>query len=486
MSITAALLNANSGLAAASRRANNVSNNVANALTPGYARREISVSENIVNGQGAGVTVNGAVRAADKALTADRRLADGALGRDQTVAGAYQSFNSALGEPGDSFSLFAQFQNLETTLRSLSQSPESQPLQAQLLDSAKAVTSSFHQLAGQAQSSREKADAQIANEVDIINSTLKSIDRINKSISVASAGGRDSAALEDERQQLIDRISQSVPVREIPRDNNTVDLMTNEGVFLLTGSTIREIEFTQSGTITPDMSLSGGVLSGLSVNGVDITPGGSGGLAVSQGTLVGLFEIRDEIAPAFHSQLDGLARDMIERFENIDPTLTPGDPGLFTDAGIAFDPSNEVGLASRIAVNAAVDPDQGGEIWRLRDGLGATAQGPSSANDIIVTMLDALTGLRPPPAGTGLSGSLTAADAVAGVTSSIGGARISAEERLASSSARAQLLSDAELAATGVDTDQELQKLVLIEQAFSANARVIQTADEMLRILMEL
>lgn len=484
MSITSALISANSGLAAASRRANTVSNNVANALTPGYARREISVSENVVNGQGAGVNVNGVVRANDKALTADRRLAEGAAGRDQTVANAYASFNRALGEPDDSFSLFAQFQNLETTFRSLSQTPESQPLQAQLLDSAKALTSSFHQLAGQAQSARQSADAQIANEVDTINSALKSIVQLNKSISVASAGGRDFAALEDQRQQLIDRVSQSIPVREIARDNNTVDLMTNEGVFLVAG-TAREIEFTQSGTITPDLTLGGGALSGLSVNGINITPG-TGGLSVRQGTIAGLFEVRDEIAPAFHTQLDGLARDVIERFENIDPTLTPGDPGLFTDAGAAFDAANETGLASRIGVNAAVDPDQGGEVWRLRDGLGATVQGPSSANAIIVTMLDALTGLRPPPSGTGLSGSLTAAEAVAGITSSIGGSRISAEEQLASSSARAQLLFDSELAAVGVDTDQELQKLILIEQAFSANARVIQTADEMLRVLMEL
>lgn len=484
MSITSALISANSGLAAASRRANTVSNNVANALTPGYARREISVSENVVNGRGNGVNVNGVVRSTDQALTTDRRLAEGLAGRDQTIASAYQSFNSALGEPGDSFSLFSQFQNLETTLRSLSQTPESQPLQAQLLDSAKALTSSFHQLSTQAQSAREKADAQIATEVDNINSALKSIEQLNQSISVASAGGRDFAALEDQRQQLIDRISQSIPVREIARDNNTVDLMTNEGVFLLAGSA-REVEFTQTNTITPDLTLAGGALSGLTVNGTDITPGGTG-LSVRQGTIAGLFEVRDQIAPAFHSQLDGLARDLIERFENIDPTLTPGDPGLFTDAGAAIDPTNETGLASRIAVNAAVDPDQGGEIWRLRDGLGSTAQGPSSANAIIVTMLDALTGLRPPPSGTGLSGSLTAAGAVAGITSIIGGSRISAEEQLASSSARAQLLFDAEQAATGVDTDQELQQLVLIEQAFSANARVIQTADEMLRILMEL
>ena len=273
-------------------------------------------------------------------------------------------------------------------------------------------------------------------------------------------------------------------MREVLRDNYTVDLMTDEGVFLLAGSA-RTVEFTPTAVITPDLTLAGGALSGLSVNGVDITPGG-GGLSLQEGTIAGHFEVRDVVAPGFQTQLDGLARDLIERFEGIDPTLTAGDPGLFTDAGAAFDPANELGLASRIAVNAAADPDQGGETWRLRDDLGATAQGPSAANDIVIIFLDALTAVRTPPPGTGLNTAQNASNAVANITSAVGSARISAEESLASSSSRTQLLRDAELEISAVDTDQELQQLVLIEQAFQANARVIQTADEMLRILMEL
>lgn len=484
MSISSALISATSGLSAASRRASTVSNNVANALTPGYARREVSVSENVINGRGAGVTVNGEVRTFDRVLTTDRRLAEGASGRDKTIADAYVTFNRALGEPGDSFSLFTQYQNLESGLRELSQTPESVPLQSQVLEAAKSLTSTFHRLSNDAQTARQEADARIAREVNDVNVALKEIEQLNGDISAAAATGRDFAALEDQRQRLIDQVSSAIPVREIPRNNGRVDLMTDEGVFLLANQA-RTVEFTPTGLITPDLTLAGGALSGLSVDGVDITPGGSG-LSLRQGTIAGHFEVRDVVAPGFQTQLDGLARDVIERFENIDPTLTPGDPGLFTDSGLAFDPTAELGLASRIAVNAAVDPDQGGEVWRLRDGLGATTQGPSAANDIITTMLDALTGLRTPPPGTGLSTVQDAITAAANVTSAVGSSRISAEEQLASSSSRAQLLLDAELAITGVDTDQELQQLVLIEQAYAANARIIQAADEMLRTLIEL
>ena len=38
----------------------------------------------------------------------------------------------------------------------------------------------------------------------------------------------------------------------------------------------------------------------------------------------------------------------------------------------------------------------------------------------------------------------------------------------------------------GVDTDHEMQQLLLIEQAYAANARVISTADDMIQTLLGL
>ena len=375
MSISSALSNATSGLSVASRRAGVISNNVANALTPGFARRDAQISARLLDGRGAGVAFDGVTRANNPALTSDRRLAESVSGRDQILATTYADFNTALGEPDDGFSLFAQYQNLESSLRGLSQSPESQAAQAQTLDAAKALTGKLQDLFAQTQTARLNADAQIAQEVSVINDTLKQIERLNASISAAGAGGRDTSALEDQRKVLIDRISSNLPVREVQRDHGKVDLITDEGVFLVAG-TAREISFTRANAFGAEDSLASGALSGLTVGNTDITPTSSSPFALNEGALAGLFTVRDETAPDFQAQLDGLARDVIERFEGIDPTLPAGAPGLFTDAGVAFDPLNEIGLSQRIAVNAAVDPDQGGALWRLRDGLGATAQGP--------------------------------------------------------------------------------------------------------------
>lgn len=485
MTISSALANANSGLSVASRRANVVSNNVANALTPGYARRDVDVGERVIAGKGAGVTVNGITRAQDKSLTFDRRIAESAASRDQEIAAANIKLNSALGEPGDAFSLFAQYQGLESSLRSLALTPESIPLQSQVLDAAKALTTRFNQLTTQTQTMRSDADAKIAQQVNTVNANLTQIEKLNLQISRGANSGQDTTGLEDQRKQLIDEISNIIPVREIARDNNKVDLMTNEGVFLLAGSA-RQVEFMRASVVNSSTSLAGGQLSGLSVEGIDITPGGSGSFSLTQGSITGLFEVRDQIASGFQDKLDALSRDVIERFESADPSLAPGAAGLFTDNGAAFDPLMQAGLAGRIAVNTAVDPSQGGDLWRLRDGIGAATEGTAGNADIIFMLLDGLSELRPPPPGSGLSSQGTALDAIANVNSSIGAARLNSESRLAASSANTQALLDAETEVTAVDTDFEMQQLLVIEQAFAANARVIQVASEMLNTLMEL
>jgi len=51
--------------------------------------------------------------------------------------------------------------------------------------------------------------------------------------------------------------------------------------------------------------------------------------------------------------------------------------------------------------------------------------------------------------------------------------------------ARFESIRQSELA-LGVDSDAETQLLLLIEQSFAANARVIQTVDSLFRTLMEI
>ena len=69
------------------------------------------------------------------------------------------------------------------------------------------------------------------------------------------------------------------------------------------------------------------------------------------------------------------------------------------------------------------------------------------------------------------------------MTARIATDRLDAETEASFTSARYGALQYLELGA-GVDTDRELQDLLLIERAYAANAKVVQTVDDMMKILL--
>ncbi|WP_306252773.1 flagellar hook-associated protein FlgK [Parvularcula sp. IMCC14364] len=489
MTLTRALGNANSGLAAASFRAEIAANNVANANTPGYVKRTVDVTESRLGGQSSGVTVAGVTRTNNPALTAERRQAEASAGRADIISQAFSELNRTLGEPDDTTGLFNSYQRFETALRELTVTPESPALQNALYGTTADVVSEFNSLYNKGQQMRIDADASIENAVTTVNTALKDIADLNQKIISLPDQSTEQAALLDERQLLVDQVSQFVPVKQLPAGDGAISLLTNEGVFLLSGQA-REIEFTRTPFIGPGATYDNGagVLSGLRVGDQDITPGSNGTFAVQSGLMAGYFAVRDEVAFDFLQQVDSLAADLVARFsdDSLDPTKAAGAAGIFTDNGGPVDPTNIDGIAQRMTLNAAVDPAQGGLVSRFRDGVGATTEGPAGDATIPANLLEAFNDRQPVPAGTGLTGTLSISEAVAGVTSLIGEERVRSDAVLSSARARAEILSDAEIAETAVDTDQELQSLLLIEQAYTANARVIQTINDMFNRLLEI
>lgn len=105
MSISNAMINALSGLGAASRSADVVASNVANALTQGYARRELQVSARALAGSGTGVRVDGVIRAINQAVLNDKRLADAETAGADARSRFQLRIETAIGQPGDGNSL---------------------------------------------------------------------------------------------------------------------------------------------------------------------------------------------------------------------------------------------------------------------------------------------------------------------------------------------------------------------------------------------
>jgi len=482
MSITQSLNNALSGLNASSRMAEVTSSNLANALTDGYGRRILEVSAKSIGGQGAGVMIDGVVRLEDRAIIGDRRLADSALASQERQSRPLSQIEATIGLPDDPFGLAGRLDAFETALINAGGDPASEQRLTLALSRLGDVTDILQDGARNIQLMRQDADAAIERDIETLNESLLMVEQLNTDIGQSRTQGRDPSALQDQRQRVIDTIGQIVPVRELQRENGRVALMTPGGEMMLDGPATT-YDFVAVGTITADMTFASTALSGITRNGASLSPiDGIGKL--SGGSLGASFILRDATLVDAQRGLDEIAADLITRFESAttDPSIAPGDPGLLTDGGTVHDPLDIVGLARRIEINAAVDPVQGGEISRWRDGVGAAAAGPVGNAAQLNRWVDALSNRQSIDPSIP---SLSANGQIARVASLFGTDRIRGDEAKAFATSRRDTLYQAELA-NGVDSDYELQNLLRIEQAYAANAKVIQTASAMIDRLMEI
>lgn len=483
MSISGSLSSALSGLTVAARAAEIVSSNIANATTEGYGRRVLQTTSRMVGSTGQGVTITGVLRIVNMAIVGDRRLAQAGTGDRDVRASFYKRLEDTLGTPDLPHSLNGRIAAFDTSLIEAASRPESEARLSRVVETARVLVSQIDTASQSIQASRASADDKIASDVARVNTTLARIAEINTQIRADTGTSRDPSALLDQRQQLIDSIARIIPVREVARADGVVALFTTGGGVLLDGRPA-ELGFTSAGYISAEMSLASGALSGLTLNGRPITTSGDQSL-ISGGSLAAHFAVRDELAPAAQEKLDAVARDLVDRFSDpgLDATRAPGDPGLFTDAGGAFNAANEVGLSQRLRLNAAVDPTQGGALWRIRDGLGAAS--PQAAGDasLLNDLQMALSTPRNPVSGGFMLGERSLATLSADMLSVVAAARLTAQGEASYAQARTDALKTMELA-DGVDTDQEMLSLLLIEQAYAANVKVVTTIDEMIQLLL--
>lgn len=482
MSITSALSSAISGLTASSRAAGVVSTNLANVLTEGYAPREIVLSS---QGRIGGVSVVGVTRNVDESLLSERRFADSELAYSETRNEFAVFLEKEIGLPGEPGSLNDLIVDFEVRLTSAAAKPEDEVRLAQAVQGAKTLADKINTVSESIQTKRSEAETEIGQAVKDLNRLLVELQKVNTQISSTKDTGGLSASLFDERQGIVDKIAEYIPVQIAPRDNDTIALFSPGGVILIDGPPV-ELSFTASNTIEPQMTLGSGLLSGLEINGQPITPSGDNS-PISGGRLSALFEVRDTLAPDAQVKIDAVARNLVERFQSptLDATRLPGDPGLFTDAGSAFNSADELGISSRISVNASVDPSQGGELFRLRDGLGATAPGQVGDATLLLSLSDTVSSRDSLISGGLGSTSRNFAEHATAFLSDAGQQRLFFEQSQSFAASRQASFLELELQ-DGVDSDTELQNLLLVEQAYTANARMIQTVDEMIDTLLRI
>lgn len=480
MPISQSLNNALTGLNAASRGADLVSSNIANAATEGYAPRSLSLSARDVGGLGAGVRINGVVRHNDPYLTAQRQLSDARAGYDQTIAEATTHWEKSISGGDGLPSLASRITAVETALITAVGDPSSTARLKAVTSSLEDVAIGFKSASDGISEIRARAEQTISAQVTSVNEALREVDRLNDEIIRVRSGSGEASGLIDQRQQAIDSISDIIPIKQLNRDGGRIALISTQGEFLLDHEP-RTLSFSAAGAVAADMTYANGALSGLSINGQPVTGAGPFG-NLGGGTLEAQFQIRDQLGESWQSALDLNARDLLERLSSnsADSSIAPDQPGLLSLSSPSAS-NTDPGVAGKLALNdRLVAPT--GSADRVRDGLYTVVSAGHGDPSQLRRWADALStpeSLSPGAPARSASGNLD------GLSDAASADRVHAENRQSRSTAAQQSYLEREKA-LGVDTDAELQNLMRIEKAYAANARVIQTIDTLLNRLLEI
>lgn len=429
-----------SGLKAYSRALSTIGDNIANAQTPGYARRRLEMMEAVGGGNSVfyrgntnpgGVDIRGIDRSVDGWLIEDSRITSGGAERSATKLSWLDKTEGALSD--ETNGIKTGLTKLYTTADQLTSDPTNRTLRAQFLQSADDIASGFRTAANQLDKLGEGIEGAAASEVDQFNADLSALEQINIGLRKSRPGSTNEASLLDERDRLLDKLSSQAGVSPTFDNNGAVTLRASgSGDLLVGGGVVNPI----SVTAAPDGRLSYSV--------------GGSPLAISTGSLAGHAEAANHVADQ-RGSLDTMATQFASQLNAAHQAGTDanGNPGqaLFT------------GTSAATLTVAPLTPDQ------------VAAANASGSNGNMLA-LGAMRGANDPEARW--SGHLaTQAQAVS-----------SARAQDAAAATRADASAAARDGVSQVDLDKEAAELLRFQQAYSAAARTIQVARETMQTLL--
>jgi flagellar hook-associated protein 1 FlgK len=469
MSLSASLNAATRGLDLSARRAELIASNVSRADDPDYAKRRLET-----DGTTTGTSVRRVVNPAEQQM---RREAQGEAARAGIAQAFATDLDRMIGDPDQRGSLQDGLARFSAALTLAASDPTSEPALDAIRDAARDVAMRLNGLAEAVTVRRQAAETAIAGGVERLNADLRAVEDVNAQIVKADALGQDSSTLRDRRAMHINSISEAVPVRRLDRGDGSIGLVTLGGAILLDGKAAT-VGFEARQGIAPDQVFP------TTLNELTLRdrPAGTGraGEFFAGGALAAEFAIRDDAAPTAMSRLDAFAQELAIRMQDSDLSLAAPNPGPFTDGGLRVGATPEPGLAARLALDDRLN-DRGARLFR--DGMDGPIQ--ANANDQLLRFAEALDARQAPQSDTLGSGPSDMIGLAGRLRSAISSDRVAAD-RSAELAVREADRLIANRDGGVISVDEEMQRLLRVEQAYAANARLIQAVSQMMDRLTEM
>lgn len=300
MSLTSSLMIGQTALAASQVAIQVTGNNLANAATPGYHRQRVELTP--VSGHrfgssfiGRGVQVQDIRRMLDPALQS--RLRD-AIGQEASadierqVLDQIESLTNELSgtdlstELGKFFSAFSELAN----------NPASNVTRASVLEQGASLASFMRSLRSDLGQIQTRLNEQLSTNVSRADSLLDQIASLNQSIVQSEAGSPENGSLRDQRDVLVDELSQLVDVTVVEQESGVADILVGSQPVVL-GTNSRGLEL-RTRTVDGEQL-------------VEVVVSSSQEVLANAGGTIG----------AIVSQRDGTAQDVIDDLDSLASTI---------------------------------------------------------------------------------------------------------------------------------------------------------------------
>ena len=272
------------------------SNNIANVNTPGYSRQRPDLEETPpiqIGGLnfGTGVELKQVASLRDSILDLRVNQETQQQGRLEGFLGSAQQIQSFFNETTGT-GLQANLTTFFNSLSQLSTSPSDLNVRQSVLTAAQNLSTSFNQAATNLSRLQTSVNQNVTQSVSQINTLTAQIATANAQVSAAQSANRNPGPFVDQRQQLLNQLSNLVDISEINAGNGNLTITTSNGAPLVVGG--------QSFQLSTQTNASTGLQDIIS-QGASITS------QITGGQLAGQLQIRDQEIPAIQNSLDTLA-----------------------------------------------------------------------------------------------------------------------------------------------------------------------------------
>ncbi len=478
MSLSAALNTAVIGLQTLQQQTRIVSGNVSNAQNPNYSRKIATLTTPVAEGLPQASLISQITRVAGPEIQQDlyKITADyGQLERQYAFTKELSEILDATNTTGDQPTLIAMLTRFEDAWKQLEATPEDTAIRSLVVQRGVELTTEIRRLNSLQSELQTRAQEQLIGDIAIVNEAALQIAKLNTQITSQGSGGNPIGDLEDLRDQEVAKLADKIGIRTVINDRGELFVYSDGGVQIV-GTVAQQFEYQATGT-PPGIFLKGGTSnlnlgfqSGSIRAGLDYLDSSATALASTDpnvGTLT-----------KFFNQLDSLASNLVAVVnEAYDPTnvnqfftfIAPGTPGQ--EAGFI-----QVNTALQ-TTPANLDATAAGRVQQ------AMRNQTLTANQIQRTTAAAATGTYPQAVTVDLNGLTISSVNIFGLANGILAyhARATADnESNRDTAERQQHALDQKLRnLTGVNIDDELAQLQVLQNNYAALANVMNTVTAM-------